>query len=478
MAATFILGLSLVATLLLAQCAYASNNYDMSLTSEAHVGGWSSNGNCDITDMTMRWTELMSNDGSQAWSYRNTWNYKENYAGARQKLNDFYDFFVNNQLSGEGWAITVLDGGSFGVGDGNKMVTVSLFDRNQSVKVIQGKIQFPAGSKSSSFFVNPNKGCRFQSWEENKNIGVMSIDERNKILLVNGAISYPEDYEGEPLPDVAASSLKYVALGDSFSSGEGVLPFNFATDIEGLNECHRSEAAYPYVLETRRNLNLTNFVACSGAKTNNIVSQSQWNEGEPQIAAVQQDTDVVTITIGGNDVGFNDFATACTVGIPTGLCDFGTQAYASIRNQILNDLPQKLINVYSALDQAVSDDAKVYILGYPNIAPEVMPTGPSSSCNPLNGTGQNPDPNKNNGAAVYAIQTLLNDTIEQSVALMSSPKLSYINPNSDHSPFIGHDWCALDRYFNQITLNNTVFSYHPNKKGQNAYATMAAWGMD
>ena len=70
------------------------------------------------------------------------------------------------------------------------------------------------------------------------------------------------------------NKLEYVAMGDSFSSGEGVTPFITGTDKNAPDEnrCHRSEDAYPLLLEEDEdlNLNLTAFVACSGATTSNI----------------------------------------------------------------------------------------------------------------------------------------------------------------------------------------------------------------
>lgn len=113
-----------------------------------------------------------------------------------------------------------------------------------------------------------------------------------------------------------SQKLEYVAMGDSFSSGEGVEPFLLGTAIDGTNECHRSEDAYPMLLEEDPdlNLNLTAFVACSGATTDTLLGGGtgigSWNE-ESQLNALSESTDVVTLTIGGNDIGFADVLRAC-----------------------------------------------------------------------------------------------------------------------------------------------------------------------
>lgn len=295
-----------------------------------------------------------------------------------------------------------------------------------------------------------------------------------KFYYMDFDLTYPSGYAGETIPTTEPHA-KYVAMGDSFSSGEGNSPFEAGTD--GADKCHRSSAAYPRLLQNDSTLNLgtTAFVACSGATTSNVLhggsSDGAWGE-DPQINALSDDTKVVTITIGGNDVGFKDFATACTVGS----CDFATTAYSDIHGKIINDLPGKLSDVYEAVDGATSSTADIYVVGYPQIAPAEMPTGPSSACYPLNGGTDNPDPELNDGATAYAVVSQLNSVIEDAVNDMNSTKFHFVDPNLSGSPFIGHDWCQQDRFFVQIGIpippSNTEYSFHPNVDGQEAYKTI------
>lgn len=442
--------------------ANALSDYGISITDEAHVGGGSPNSNCEIVDMTNRWTNFMSTDSSNRWSYKNTWNYMYNYNNSRQRLDEFRQRFMDNFATGSGWAITMLDGSVAGVGVGNKMIRIILFEGNQDVNIVQSGLQFPPNSaKVASFMLNPNAGCRFQSWEENDDYWNTGNGDNNSILLITSDyIIYPSDYSGVMLPSSSPPARNYIALGDSFSSGEGNPPFQSGTE----NNCRRSSFAYPQLLSISLNLNLKNFAACSGATTADIDDEGP----EDQITALSPSTDIVTLTIGGNDVKFKDFATACTVS----LCDFSTPAYQNIHNKISNELPGKLAETYEAINTATSNDARIYVVGYPHLAPAQMPTGASSACWPLNGGVNNPDPTQNNGAAVYAIQTQLNNAIQQAVTDLGSSKFQYINPNESSSPFLGHDWCSQDRYFVQIALNQTSYSYHLNTSGHSAYATI------
>lgn len=90
---------------------------------------------------------------------------------------------------------------------------------------------------------------------------------------------------------------RYVAMGSSFAAGPGLPP-----EIEGKTDrCTRSSTNYAHLLAGKLSLNLTD-VSCSGATTAHVLGG--WNELPPQIDAVTADTQLVTITIGGNDVGY------------------------------------------------------------------------------------------------------------------------------------------------------------------------------
>lgn len=90
---------------------------------------------------------------------------------------------------------------------------------------------------------------------------------------------------------------KYVAMGSSYASGPGVT----VSADNSPNRCQRSADNYAHQLARKRKLLLTD-VSCGGATTTNLLAP--WGELPAQLDAITSDTALVTITIGGNDVGF------------------------------------------------------------------------------------------------------------------------------------------------------------------------------
>src|SRR3954466_2502092 len=101
---------------------------------------------------------------------------------------------------------------------------------------------------------------------------------------------------GVPATSQAATPLKYVAMGDSYSSASGVAPF----DPTGVS-CTRSLVNYPHDIAAATGAQLTD-VTCGAAQTKDYF-ESQQPGVAPQLDAVQKDTQLVTMTIGGNDSG-------------------------------------------------------------------------------------------------------------------------------------------------------------------------------
>src|SRR5690606_36155952 len=114
-----------------------------------------------------------------------------------------------------------------------------------------------------------------------------------------------------PVRDGEVLAYKYVALGDSFQSGEGAYAYEPGTDQDG-NYCHRSYNAYPHLIQQSGDVTLTlDFRACSGAVIDDL---SRANQGEaPQVGALGDDVRLVTVGIGGNDAGFANTVQNCVV---------------------------------------------------------------------------------------------------------------------------------------------------------------------
>ncbi len=262
--------------------------------------------------------------------------------------------------------------------------------------------------------------------------------------------NYPTGYEGESV-FAEAPMAKYVAMGDSFSSGEGASPFEIGTDTGGVDECHRSPLAYPRLAQGDLSLGLTAFVACAGATTANILS-GQWNE-LAQIGALSGNTEKVTLTIGGNDVAFSSYLLGCVV-----LCGPGTPIYDAMIAGINQPAFRALLEyTYEKILQKATT-AQIYVADYPYLsAPSV------TTCWGLDFSG------------AYEVQTALNEVIRNAVENvgMSNPRIHYVATNYSNSPFTGGELCGGNGapLFNGVMLPGE-YSLHPNALGQRAYATV------
>ncbi len=102
-------------------------------------------------------------------------------------------------------------------------------------------------------------------------------------------------------------SAQYVALGDSYASGLGSFSYLPGTN-KSQNGCERASDGYVKQLATDLGYAL-GFEACSGATIDSLVEGSK-----AQDSGLGHDTRVVTLSIGGNDVGFAPVLTSCVSG--------------------------------------------------------------------------------------------------------------------------------------------------------------------
>jgi lysophospholipase L1-like esterase len=147
--------------------------------------------------------------------------------------------------------------------------------------------------------------------------------------------------------------VEYDALGDSYASGFGVPPYE---------ACGRSESAYAVQLDGRMRIDLDDFVACAGATTTSLVAGRQ-------LDALDGDTDLVTISIGGNDIGWSSAVGTCLAGSDQQCAG----AVGLTRARVTNQLPGLLDAVYTQVS-ARAPDAHVVVTGYPRLfSPEYGP---------------------------------------------------------------------------------------------------------
>lgn len=148
-------------------------------------------------------------------------------------------------------------------------------------------------------------------------------------------------------PAQAATSVRYVALGDSYSSGVGSGSYTASS-----GSCLRSTLAYTQLWASAHSPASYLSVACSGAKTTDVTAN--------QVSSLSSATTLVSITIGGNDVNFAGVMQDCVL--------YGTSTCVSevnaAENQARTVLPGKLDTVYNNI-RAHAPNARVVVLSYP-----------------------------------------------------------------------------------------------------------------
>ena len=164
-----------------------------------------------------------------------------------------------------------------------------------------------------------------------------------------------------PATAAVLPGLNYVAIGSSFAAGPGIPPVQPG---DAAAACSRSANNYPSVVAREIGATLTD-ASCSGATTANVLSDSQSGQ-PPQISAVTDATQVVTVTIGGNDVNYLG-----SLGAYTCQADGGSGCAGVDRDAIDQTFPQlagRIENVVNAVHR-VAPGARVYLVNYFTILP-------------------------------------------------------------------------------------------------------------
>ena len=265
---------------------------------------------------------------------------------------------------------------------------------------------------------------------------------------------------------------KYVALGDSYQSGQGAYNYDPATDIKGTNECHRSANAYPNNLVNTSFVKLTlDFRACSGAKISDmLVANAQgkppWNDGIAQVNALGIDTRLVTVGIVGNDLGFSDTVNACVkktvfVSVPfygagwtTCQDSLGSGVSQSLKSLQSGQIHSDLLALYRLI-RAKAPYAQVIVVSYPHFFPK------NGYAVDLSGCG---------GVFRSSDQVWMNSMIDLAdTAIGRAAKeagFGYVNMSDSNA---GHEQCTSQPAMNSLVGTSLTDiwpeSYHPNAYG-------------
>ncbi|MFK4104201.1 SGNH/GDSL hydrolase family protein [Streptomyces sp. NPDC019531] len=255
----------------------------------------------------------------------------------------------------------------------------------------------------------------------------------------------------------AGDGPNYVALGDSYASGAGLTG---RTDAE----CDRTSNSYPSVLsKTSAGKNRTfKDVTCSGATTRSI-----WNyQGSkpPQANALTRNTKLVTLTLGGNDVGFTEVLGTCvrlalTRPSENSPCKaYYTAGGKDVLGERINTMEGRIRGVLTDIRRR-SPDAKVIVVGYPSVFPD-------------SGIGCKEVPFAQGDFAFLRDMTKkLNRALERR-AKAGDRAVRYADT---YTPTIGHDMCAPGdrRMIESLNPSPNTLAAHPNWVGQFVMATAA-----
>ena len=245
--------------------------------------------------------------------------------------------------------------------------------------------------------------------------------------------------------------LQYVALGDSYSAGSGVLP----PDLNAPPECLRSSRNFAHVIASKVGAQLTD-VTCGGADTTHFFA-AQYQDAPPQLDALSKSTQLVTMTIGGNDNGvFVGTIVSC---VSAGLAALGQgtpckdKYGASFEDTIRTKTYPSLVAALKATHQR-APRARITITAYPWIVPSTqgcfdkLPVAP----------GDIP--------YVRHIQWTLNDAVRRAAVATGT---TYIDLSTVSD---GHDVCKPigTRWVEPVLQGTNAVVVHPNAMGEASIA--------
>lgn len=304
------------------------------------------------------------------------------------------------------------------------------------------------------------------------------------------------------------NSIEYLALGDSFSSGEGDTGkpagggtyYVAGTNVDGspTEKCHISERSYPYKLANSMGYNPARTggqmewasLACSGAVIHDASGagaeaylgqgnrlqgyDAAWlkaealNETIPgrqkQIEFVKKyKPKVITMTMGGNDAQFGATIKACVLPVSRGgewakTCSYAKddEKKAHLAYGIMEQRT-RLVALYEELLHASGPNTKLYVLGYPVFVDDT----PSATCD------MNVRLNAEERRMVAESTRLMNRVVELAAEEAGA---IYVNIEDSLGDYV---LCgdSKPQAANGITgFTNNSESYHPNDLGHSFMA--------
>jgi len=258
------------------------------------------------------------------------------------------------------------------------------------------------------------------------------------------------------LAEASPAAGTYVALGDSYTAAP--LTVNELGSPAG---CLRSDKSYPALVAAALHPAAFTDVSCYGAHTSDMLAAQRTLTGrnQPQLSALSRRDSLVTIQIGGNDVGFGEVLAACATlsltdpwGAPcrahytSGGTDRLDRAITALRPRIAALL---------AGARHRAPRARVLLLGYPDLLP-------------ARGTGCWPEVPLAAGDVAYlrGEEVRLNDMLAAQAARAGD---TFVNT---YAASVGHDACQPGgvKWVEGLVPSSVALPFHPNTAGERAMA--------
>jgi lysophospholipase L1-like esterase len=249
------------------------------------------------------------------------------------------------------------------------------------------------------------------------------------------------------LAAAGARAANYVSLGDSYAAGplipNPVLPLG----------CLKSDHNYPHLAAPGIGLTLRD-ASCSGATTTDMTNPQNVDPdgpNPPQFNSLDTSTTVVSLTIGGNDIGFSEVVESCITYNPfSSPCK---NKYASGGKDQLAERIEATAPKVAAVLQGIhsrSPAAKIYVVNYPAIFPE---TG--SGCWPQMPVSFTDAP------YLRATEQRLNSMLATQASANGATLVNWYQAS------IGHDACkgTSTRWVEPLVPGTLAAPIHPNKAG-------------
>jgi lysophospholipase L1-like esterase len=258
-------------------------------------------------------------------------------------------------------------------------------------------------------------------------------------------------------PSAPADPGPYVALGDSYTSAT-LVPNQVGRPLG----CLRSDHNYPSIVKAAIGVTQLRDVSCSSAETKHMTEPQSVLLGTnaPQFGALTGDARLVTIGIGGNDVGLVGAAATCLgLGLlaPTGTACRSNFATPAGGDRLVERIAATAPRIAAALQgiHARSPQAGVLIVGYPAVLPR-------------NGRGCYPLVPLSDDDITY-LDEMLRRTNAMIAEQAAANGAEYVDTYDESA---GHDVCTppAARWFEGLVPTAPAFPIHPNALGEASMA--------